>query len=109
MKLKNTPSLLITANLSNMDFEITKYNNFFKLSGVFNRRSLPLFQSEFEHVFDKLDKLTISLENLENIDRYGVMAIAKLNNEAITKQKSLSIIGFGCKEVFEHFTNSDAA
>lgn len=92
-----------------MNLEITNYNNFFKIRGVLNRRNLHLFKNEFEHVFDTLDKVTISIEGLEGVDRYGVNALAKLHNEAITKRKSLSIIGFGCKEVFEHFTNNDAA
>ena len=91
-----------------MDLEITNYNNFFKIRGVLNRQNLHLFKSEFEHIFENFDKLTISIEGLESIDRYGVNALAKLHNEAITKQKSLSIIGYGCKELYDHFTN-DAA
>ena len=92
-----------------MNLEITNYNNFFKIRGVLNRQNLHLFQTEFAHIFDRLDKLTISIEGLESIDRYGVNALANLNNEAITKQKSLSIIGNGCKEVYEHFSTNDAA
>lgn len=92
-----------------MNLEITNYNNFFKISGVLNRKNLHLFQREFEHIFDSLDKLTISIEGLESVDRYGVNALAKLHNESINKQKSLSIIGFGCKEVFEYFSTNDAA
>ena len=92
-----------------MNLEITNYNNFFKIRGVLNRQNLHLFQTAFEHVFDNLDKLTISIEGLESIDRYGVNALAKLHNEAISRKKSLSIIGFGCKDVYEHFTTNDAA
>jgi ABC-type transporter Mla MlaB component len=92
-----------------MNLEITNYNNFFKIKGVLDRKSLHLFQTEFEHIFDTFDKLTISIEGLESVDRYGVNALAKLHNEAITKHKSLSIIGYGCKDVYEHFTTNDAA
>ena len=92
-----------------MSLEITNYNNFFKMRGELNRRNLHLFHAEFEHIFDNVDKLTISIEGLESVDRYGVNALAKLHNEAINKKKSLSIIGFGCKEVYEHFTTNDAA
>lgn len=92
-----------------MNLEITSYNNFFKIRGVLNRQNLHLFQSEFERIFDSLDKLTISIEGLESVDRYGVNALAKLHNEAISKKKSLSIIGNGCKDVYEHFNTNDAA
>jgi hypothetical protein len=37
---------------------------------------------------------------LERIDSFGVNAIAKLNNEAISYHKSLSIIGMGNEELF---------
>jgi len=104
-----SPNLVLTLFICVMNLQITNYNNFFKIRGVLNRKNLHLFQSEFEHIFDTLDKLTISIEGLESVDRYGVNALAKLHNEAITKQKSLSIIGFGCKEVYEHFSTNDAA
>ncbi len=92
-----------------MNLEITSYNNFFKIRGILDRKSLHLFQTTFEHIFETFDKLTISIEGLESVDRYGVNALAKLHNEAITKHKSLSIIGYGCKDVYEHFTTNDAA
>jgi ABC-type transporter Mla MlaB component len=83
-----------------MKLEITNYNNFFKIRGVLNHQNLHVFQSAFNHVFDSLDKVTISIEGLENVDRYGVNALAKLHNEAISKKKSLSIIDNGCKGVY---------
>jgi len=104
-----SPSLVLTFLICVMSLEITNYNSFFKIRGVLDRKSLHLFQNEFEHIFDTLDKLTISIEGLESVDCYGVNALARLHNEAITKQKSLSIIGFGCKEVYEHFSTNDAA
>ena len=92
-----------------MSLKITNNNNYYKIKGVLNRRNLHIFQSEFANIFDSLDKITISIEDLERIDRYGVNALAKLHNEAITNNKSLSIIGYGCKEVYKHFTTNDAA
>jgi len=92
-----------------MNLEITNYNNFFKIKGVLNRKNLHLFQTEFDRIFDSVDKLTISIEDLVSVDRYGVNALAKLHNEAISKKKSLSIIGLGCKNVYDHFTTNDAA
>ena len=92
-----------------MNLEITNYNNFFKIKGFLNRKNLHLFQTEFDRIFDSVDKLTISIEVLVSVDRYGVNALAKLHNEAISKKKSFSIIGFGCKNVYDHFTTNDAA
>ena len=72
-----------------MSLKITEYNNFFKLRGCLNRESIHVFQNEFRNIFDRIDTLTISIEGLEDIDRYGVNAIAKLHNESLNQHKSL--------------------
>lgn len=92
-----------------MELEITRANNFFKIKGVLSKRSIELFQKEFNHVFDTLSSVTISIENVEWMDRYGVKAFVKLNDEAILKNKKLSIIGFGCKDLYDHFKTEIAA
>lgn len=92
-----------------MNLKITHYNNFFNVKGILDKASVGFFQTEFENVFERLQTVTISIEDLESIDKFGVMALAKLHNESITKQKQLSIIGFGCKDLYEHFKSNDAA
>ena len=47
--------------------------------------------------------LTISIEEVEWMDRHGVKAMTGLHDEAVLKNKKLSIIGLGCKELYEHF------
>jgi len=92
-----------------MSLTITNYNNFYKVTGVLNRQSVGIFQEEFQDVFEKLTSVTISIEGLQSIDRDGVNALAKLHNESIALKKQLSIIGFGCKELYDHFKSNDAA
>ncbi len=92
-----------------MELEITRYNNFFKIKGILNKKSIDLFQKEFSHVFETLNSVTISIENIEWMDRYGVKAFVKLNDEAILRNKKLSIIGFGCKDLYDHFNTEIAA
>ncbi len=86
-----------------MDLEITQSNNFFKVKGSLDRHNIHLFRSKFRNIFDKVNAITISIEDLKSIDRYGVTAIAQLHNESIVKQKRLSIIGLGCQELYNHF------
>ncbi len=92
-----------------MNLTITHYNNYFKVTGILNRQSVAFFQKEFENVFEKLQAVTISIEGLESIDREGVKALAKLHNESLASNKQLSIIGFGCKDLYDHFKSNDAA
>lgn len=90
-----------------MNIEITSYNNQFKLKGVLNRQNVNVFNSEFRNIFEKFNSLTLSIEGLTSIDRYGVNALAQLHNESISKQKSLSIIGMGCDDLYEHFRSEE--
>lgn len=86
-----------------MDLEITNYNNRFQIKGTLNKLNLKTFNAHFSNIFDKLDDILLDIEQVSSIDRAGVMALAKLHNESITKSKRLSIIGFGCKELYHHF------
>ncbi|WP_418604636.1 hypothetical protein [Hwangdonia sp.] len=91
-----------------MELEITSYNNFFKMKGILNKRNLDVFKRAFDNVFERVDALTISIENIEWMDKYGVDALAQLHYEALSKNKKMSIIGLGCKDLYEHF-KSDAS
>ena len=91
-----------------MDLKITDYNNFYSLKGHLNRENVHRFQKKFRHIFDKVNAITLSVEGIESMDRYGLNAIVALHKESITKNKSLAIIGVGCKELYDHF-HSEAA
>ncbi|CAH8285233.1 ABC-type transporter Mla MlaB component [Mariniflexile fucanivorans] len=92
-----------------MDLKISNCNNFFKIKGVLNKKNLGVFQTEFQNIFDKVQTLTISIEDVETIDSAGVKALAELHREAIAKNKNLSIIGSGCKDLYNHFKTEIAA
>jgi len=86
-----------------MDLQITNYNNRFQIKGNLNKLNLKTFNAHFANIFDRLDDILLDIESVESIDRSGVMALAKLHNESIIKSKRLSIIGLGCKELYQHF------
>ena len=92
-----------------MDLKISSCNNFFKIKGILNRNSLEVFQNEFKNIFEKVNNLTISIQDVESMDRHGVNALAALHNEAIEKNKNLAIIGLGCKDLYNHFKAENAA
>lgn len=86
-----------------MSLTISNYNKFFKMKGVLNRDTLYVFHEEFSHVFRKMDSVTINIEEIISMDRYGVNAIAELHTQALLNNKKLAIIGFGCKDLYDHF------
>ncbi|WP_181855279.1 hypothetical protein [Winogradskyella sp. KYW1333] len=90
-----------------MDLQITSYNNRYRIKGTLNKLSLKTFNTHFSNIFHKLDDVIINIEQIESIDRAGVMALAKLHNESINRSKKLSIIGLGCKELYDHFKSEE--
>ncbi|WP_299521121.1 hypothetical protein [Winogradskyella sp.] len=92
-----------------MDLQITSYNNRFQIKGTLNKLSLKTFNAHFANIFEKLDDVLLDIESVESIDRAGVMALARLHNESIIKSKKLSIVGLGCKELYDHFKSQDSS
>ncbi|MEP1490207.1 MAG: hypothetical protein ABJK28_17445 [Algibacter sp.] len=74
------------------------------MKGILSKPNLSVFKNQFNDIFEKVNKITISIENIEWMDKHGVQALANLHIESIIKNKELSIIGLGCKELYEHFT-----
>lgn len=90
-----------------MELQITNYNNRFQIKGTLNKLNLKTFNSHFANIFDKRDYILVDIEQVESIDRAGVIALARLHNESITKSKKLSIVGLGCKELYQHFKSEE--
>jgi anti-anti-sigma regulatory factor len=92
-----------------MSLRITSCNNYFKLKGIFNKEDTNVFKSEFENIFDYFSSLTINIEDLESMDSYGASALTNLHEQAITRNRKMSIIGLGCKDLYDHFKSNSAA
>lgn len=92
-----------------MSLTITSYSNFFKIKGALNKRTVALFEKEFKYVFENRNTIILNLERLESIDKYGVKALVDLHNDAISKHKSLSIIGVGNNDLYHYFKSVPAA
>ncbi|MBU2949976.1 hypothetical protein KO493_04610 [Tamlana agarivorans] len=92
-----------------MDLQITSCNNFFKVKGILNKSNVSIFTNEFNNIFETLDTVTISIKDIESMDKSGVEALSKLHAEALMKNKQFSIIGYGCKELYDHFKTEVAA
>jgi len=92
-----------------MTLTITNYNNVYKVKGQLVKLNIRVFQDELKHIFEKTDNIILNLRDLINIDSHGVNAIAKLHNEALSKNKKIAIIGFGNNQLIDHFKASKVA
>lgn len=91
-----------------MKLYISNYSNRFKIKGALNKQSVPQFKEAFQFIFESNDAITLNIEGIEVMDRYGVNALVMLHKEAINKDKRLSIIGTGCRELFNRFKTEEA-
>jgi len=90
-----------------MELIIKNNNNYFKLKGKLVKYNIHLFNDEFENIFDENNNITINITELDKIDSYGINAIAKLHNKAVSRNKKLSIIGMGSPDLFKHSTQEE--
>ena len=92
-----------------MELRITSCNNFINLSGELNSSSVKTFEAELAKAFTKFNALTINIDKLEKVDRHGVNALTNLYAKSIEDKKELSIVGLGCKELYDHFKSVNTA
>lgn len=90
-----------------MNLIIKQKNNHFELTGFLTRQNLPRFQRRFQDIFQKHSEVKVNIEGLKSIDHFGVMALAKLHNHALAKDKEFSIIGYGSKDLYEEFQSEE--
>ena len=90
-----------------MNLEISEANNFFRIEGILDKTTVGIFKSQFQDVFEYLSNVTISIEDVVKIDKYGVSALAHLHNESITRKKRLSIVGSGYNDLYHYFKSEE--
>ena len=92
-----------------MTLTITHFNNVYRIKGSLVKLTIRTFQEELRHIFESSDNIILNLRDLITIDNYGVNAIAKLHNEALTKNKKLAIIGFGNSALIDRIQSDKVA
>lgn len=92
-----------------MNLMINISNNFFELEGVLNKSNAGNLEEVLKKGLKRFDKLIVSIEDVESMDRHIVDVLTKLHVDAIDNSKKLSIVGYGCKDLYNHFKTEAAA
>ena len=92
-----------------MKLIITKNNNIYKVKGNLIKMNIHVFKNELKDVFNKTDDVILNLQELNEIDNQGVVAIAQLHNEALSKNVKLSIVGLNNGQLSNHFKTTKVA
>ncbi|MBU3011726.1 hypothetical protein KO506_09955 [Polaribacter vadi] len=86
-----------------MPLQISKKKSVYHLKGNVNSLNVPKFLTYFINKIDKKNKITLNIEEAIEIDKNGLNAIQHLMTLASSKDKNFSIVGGGCKEIYDHF------
>ena len=93
-----------------MALEISKKNGIFYLNGRLNRFYVKIiYNTDFEYNLSQNKKVTINIDHVIEIDKSGLEAMRNFTKIAILKQKVFSIVGNGCKEIYDDFKQTNRA
>ena len=92
-----------------MTLKISKKNEIFYLNGRLNSSTLKSFVSYFEYNLSRNKNVTINIDHVIEIDKNGLEAMRNFTKVAVLKQKVFSIVGNGCKEIYDDFRQTNLA
>lgn len=92
-----------------MALQILEENGTFQLHGSLTTTTTKSFISHFEHIITTMKKVTVNIDKVDAIDTNGVDALKTLMHFALRSNHMFSIIGNGCKDIYEDYNMSFAA
>ncbi|MGB6269675.1 MAG: STAS domain-containing protein [Olleya sp.] len=88
-----------------MALTISRNNNTFTVEGKLNACTASNFKTHFNLTLNCLKDLTIDISKVNEIDTNGVAALKVIYDNAKSWNKPFSIVGKGCKDVYEELLN----
>ncbi|KGL63831.1 STAS domain-containing protein [Polaribacter sp. Hel1_85] len=84
-----------------MSLQISEKKEVFYLNGKINFETIPFFKSYFNSIIR--DRIVVNIDNVKHIDKEGLDALFVLIKNANKNNKLFSIVGYGCKEIYDYF------
>ncbi|AXT20360.1 hypothetical protein D7030_04365 [Flavobacteriaceae bacterium AU392] len=92
-----------------MALTIKERRGTFYIQGNINTSTASSFRTHFEHILNTYGNLTLDIDNVAEIDADGMIALRALYINAFIRKQDFSIVGYGCKEIYDDFRYFDAA
>lgn len=92
-----------------MALQITDQNGTFLVNGQLNSSTTQSFIIHFEEVIELHHTIVINIDGVTEIDENGLDGIKSLIAIAVQNQKMFSVIGNGCKDIYQDFNCSQVA
>ena len=92
-----------------MALQILGENGTFQLHGSLTTTNTKSFIIHFEHIIKSMKDVTVNIDKVDVIDHNGVEALKALMRLALHSNHIFSVIGNGCKEIYDDYKSSFAA
>lgn len=92
-----------------MALTIKEDRGIFYVEGSINTSTASSFRTHLEHILNESGNLTLDIDNVAEIDADGMVVLRTLYFNAFIRKQDFSIVGYGCKEIYDDFRYFDAA
>lgn len=92
-----------------MVLKITEQNFVFVVEGPINAITSESFQNQLNIIMDNYKKVTINIDKVNQIDGIGLSVLREFYLNGLRYNRDFSIVGFGCKEIYDEFKFEDVA
>ncbi len=92
-----------------MALQISENNGTFELKGKLTSTTTRSFMNHFKFVMNTMKNITVNIDQVETIDMNGVEALKTLITMALKSNKKFSVIGYGCKDIYDDYKTSMVA
>lgn len=92
-----------------MALQITQQNGTFLVNGKLNTSTTRAFIIHFEYIIEQHPNVVVNIDGVTEIDYDGLEGIKTLTAIALRHHKMFSVIGNGCKDVYQDFNCSQVA
>lgn len=92
-----------------MALTIKENNGTFLVEGSINATTVKQFKNHLEFLLAYTKSLTINIEKVTAIDKNGLKIIEHIFHKAEFYNKVFTVVGYGCKDIYESIDFSIAA
>jgi ABC-type transporter Mla MlaB component len=92
-----------------MALQILENKGNFYIQGKITCDNVLAMKLHIEYVLEKRKYITIDITKVTEIDIDGVAALTEIYQKTLLTNKIFTIIGIGCKEIYDHFNSQGAA
>lgn len=88
---------------------IKENNDVFILQGKITSSTGDQLTTHLEHLLSLNKKLTINIDEVTEIDEKGILVLFQIHIYALRYNYCFSIVGQGCKEIYDQFNYQNIA